>query len=78
MEKIYTFENRTEAKEFISDPLGGYFSDSLDFTPYYEGFLNDVYDDPEYPFEASVEDFENLHYFRYFSPEKPIRETKGT
>ena len=56
MGKIYTFENRTEAKEFISDPMGGYFSDSLDFSPYYEGFLNDVYDDPEYPFEASVED----------------------
>ena len=61
---IYTRETRDKTKLGIF----GYFSDNVDFYPFYEGYLNDIVDS-EKPFEYM--DYDHTCYFKYFSPVRP-------
>ena len=61
---IYTRETRDLTKKFT----WGYFSDNVDFYPFYEGYLNDIVDS-ENPFEYM--DYDHTCYFKYFSPVRP-------
>ena len=61
---IYTRETRDLTKKFT----WGYFSDNVDFYPFYEGYLNDIIDS-ENPFEYM--DYDHTCYFKYFSPVRP-------
>jgi len=67
---IYTRETRDLVKELGNKWV--FFSDNLDFKPYYEGYLNDVVDD-EYPFEAVI-DYDFIRYFKYLTLERPKRD----
>ena len=61
---IYTRETRDKTKLGIF----GYFSDNVDFYPFYEGYLNDIVES-EKPFEYM--DYDHTCYFKYFSPVRP-------
>jgi len=61
---IYTRETRDLTKKFT----WGYFSDNVDFYPFYEGYLNDIVDS-EKPFEYM--DFDHTCYFKFFSTVRP-------
>lgn len=61
---IYTRETRDLTKKYT----WGYFSDNVDFYPFYEGYLNDIIDS-EKPFEYM--DYDHTCYFKFFSTVRP-------